>query len=420
MSDSVEFYQQQVHLGISKMPWLLHLQEKALQEFKREGFPTRHHEDWKYTSVESFLSHRFVFNKDTSLNPTPKKRNIPIDHYSLPIMNGIFSGATSELPSGVVILPITQALEQMPDKLEPYLGQILKQENAFHSLNTAMPQQGLFIYIPANICLEKPLWLSHWQDKEEQAVNLRHLVVMEAGAQATIIEDYTGSSSICYFTNTITEVSLAPKATLTHYKIQCESKQAYHVGHIAVRQAMKSQFNSHALALGGKWVRSDITIDLIEPGADCLMNGIYVPNEEQHIDHHTLVAHRAPDCQSAQNYKGILNGKSRAVFNGRVVVAEGAQHTKATQQNKNLLLSAHAEIDTKPQLEIFADDVTCTHGATVGQLDDEALFYLATRGIAREEASHYLINAFINENIKLFANEKLATWIGNLLNEQLG
>jgi len=420
MSDSVEFYQQQAHLGISKMPWLLHLQEQALQEFKRVGFPTRHDEDWKYTSVESFLSHRFVLNKDISLNQSPKKRNIPIEHYSLPIINGMFSGSTTEVPSGVVIIPMAQALEKMPDQLEAYLGRILKRENAFHALNTAMSQQGLFIYIPKDVCLEKPLHLSHWQDKEEQAVNLRHLIVMEADAQLTIIEDYAGLDSTCYFTNTITEVVLAPKARLTHYKIQSESKQAYHFGHIAVQQAMKSEFNSHSISLGGKWVRSDISIELMEPGAECLMNGLYLPNEGQHVDHHTLVQHFATDCQSAQNYKGILNGKSRAVFNGRVLVAEGAQHTKATQQNKNLLLSAHAEIDTKPQLEISADDVICTHGATVGQLDGEALFYLATRGICREEGSHYLINAFINENIKLFANEKIAIWISNLLNEQLG
>ena len=201
-----------------------------------------------------------------------------------------------------------------------------------------------------------------------------------------------------------------------HYKIQRESKLAYHMGHLAVNQAMDSQLDSHLFSLGGKCVRSDITIGLSEPGAQCLMNGVYVPNDLQHMDHHTLVTHEAPNCRSEQDYKGILNGHSRAVFNGRVVVAKGAQHTQAKQQNKNLLLSIDTEIDTKPQLEIFADDVVCTHGATVGQLDEEAIFYLATRGIGRADATRYLVKAFTVDNLRILANVELATWVGTLLN----
>ena len=200
---------------------------------------------------------------------------------------------------------------------------------------------------------------------------------------------------------------LAASAKLTHYKIQRESKAAYHLGHLAVKQSAHSQFASHSLSLGGKLVRSDISMYLQEEHAHCLMNGIYAPSEGQHVDHHTTVNHLVPNCSSEQDYKGILTGRSRAVFNGKVIVAKDAQHTDAKQQNKNLLLSANAEIDTKPQLEIFADDVLCSHGATVGQLDEEALFYLATRGIGRLEASHYLIHAFAQDNLRLIPNREL-------------
>ena len=420
MSDCVDFYQKQARAGASTTPWVARLQEEARQELISKGFPTRHHEDWKYTSTEAFLKQRFVFNSTSSVeHAANSKLNVPIAHIPLAVVNGTLT-VTPNLPLGVVVLPIAEAIERMPEKIKPYLGQILTAEHAFHALNTAMLQHGLFIYIPKNACLDEPLWLSHWQDKALQAVNLRHIVVAESGSRVTLIEDYAGLASACYFTNTITEIHLAPNAAVTHYKIQRESKLAYHVGHLAVKQAAQSQFNSHSISIGGKWMRSDITIKLDEPNARCLMNGLYVPGDGQHMDHHTLVHHAVPDCQSVQDYRGILKGQSRAVFNGRVVVAEGAQHTDAKQQNKNLLLSMNAEIDTKPQLEIFADDVICTHGATVGQLDEDALFYLATRGIEREEASRYLMGAFMIENIRLLVNEKLAAWISILLNDHLG
>jgi Fe-S cluster assembly protein SufD len=249
---------------------------------------------------------------------------------------------------------------------------------------------------------------------------MRNLIIAEAGSSASIIEDYQGDLNTRYFTNTITEVSLAADAKITHYKIQRESKLAYHIGHIAVKQAANSQFESHSFSIGGKLVRSDITIGLHESGAHCLMNGVYAPADMQHMDHHTVVTHEVPSCSSEQDYKGILSGQSRAVFNGQVIVVKDAQHTVAKQQNKNLLLSANAEIDTKPQLDIFADDVVCTHGATVGQLDEEALFYLAARGIGRVEANRYLVQAFASENLKKFANIELADWLSTLLNQQLG
>ena len=394
MSDLLDFYEQQASARFSNIPWVARAQEKALSDFARMGFPVRHQEDWKYTAVDGFLQQQFLAGDSPSLSflgslsspdflSSPRRRgSIPIQCMEVELeMDPRLRGDDKDCGDDkAIIQPLATALIEHADKIKPYLGKILQQQHGFQALNTAMLQDGVFIYLPAGVCLTKPLLLSHWQDKTNQASYVRHLVIAEAGSSACIIEDYQGEADTNYFTNTITEVALAAGAKLTHYKIQRESKHAYHIGHLAVNQAANSEFYSHSFSIGGKLVRSDITISLKESGAHCLMNGVYAPADLQHIDHHTLVNHQVPNCSSEQDYKGILSGHSRAVFNGRVVVAKDAQHTSAKQQNKNLLLSANAEIDTKPQLEIFADDVVCTHGATVGQLDEEALFYLAARG----------------------------------------
>jgi Fe-S cluster assembly protein SufD len=337
--------------------------------------------------------------------------------------NGAIEGLeqlTSQLPTGVIIQPINQALKEHQDKTQPWLGKILSHDNGFQALNTAMMQSGLFIYLPKGVRIEQPILLANWQDKDNQAVYLRHLIIAEDDSHVCIIEDFNGDDESCYFTNVMTEIHASQKAHVQHYKIQRESKLSYHIGHLAVSQSANSQVDSHSFSIGGKLVRSDTTINLNKSLARCSMNGIYAPNEGQHIDHHTQVLHNVPDCNSEQDYKGILSGHSRAVFNGIVKVAKDAQHTVAKQQNKNILLSANAEVDAKPQLEIFADDVICTHGATVGQLDEDALFYLATRGIGRIEASRYLIHAFAAENLRSIGIQELAEWMGKRLTQHLG
>lgn len=429
MSDITDFYQQQAASSVSNIPWLATLQTEALTHFQQMGFPTRKDEEWKYTSMDGFLKHRFVSghtrqtSSDANRFSGRPENALPIDCIDVSIVNGEVSGTdslTARLPSGVLVLPIAEALLTHPEKVKPWLGQVLQQDHAFHALNTAMLHRGLLIYLPAGVTVVEPLLLSHWQDKGEHATYLRHLIIAEEGSCATIIEDYQGAASADYFTSTITEVHAAANTKLTHYKLQRESKSAFHIGHLAVNQAAGSQFDSHLFSFGGQLVRSDITFNLQERLARCSMNGVYAPGEGQHMDHHTQVLHAVAECNSAQDYKGILSGHSRAVFNGKVVVAKDAQHTEAKQQNKNLLLSLNAEIDTKPQLEIFADDVTCTHGATVGQLDEDALFYLATRGIEYSEASHYLIQAFAAENLRTVPDTHLATWLSGLLNKQIG
>ncbi|KTC81671.1 Fe-S cluster assembly protein SufD [Legionella brunensis] len=419
MNEVLDFYQKQAKEGLSTIPWVAELQTKSLRELTFYGFPSRHHEDWKYTVVDTLLQQQFG-RPQAKETAEIIKSDVPVGGQII-IQNGHVFGVeelVKQLPVGVVIQPLFQALNQHEEKIKPYFDKLLKHEHGFHALNTALLHTGVVIYIPAGIAIEEPIVISHWQDKD-QAVHSRHLIVVEAGSEATVIEDYRGAEQSSYFTNTITEIRMASRAKLVHYKIQRESKVAYHIGQISVQQEENSQFHSHSLSLGGKLVRGDIHLCLQSEGAECLLNGIYAPTDGQHIDHHTTVQHLVPNCHSEQDYKGILAGRSRAVFNGKVIVAKDAQHTEAKQQNKNLLLSAQAEIDTKPQLEIFADDVICTHGATVGQLDEEALFYLATRGINRQEASSYLIHAFTADNLRLVPNRTLADWMGTLLNQQL-
>jgi Fe-S cluster assembly protein SufD len=421
MSESLAYYQQQANAQCSTIPWLSHIQKTALADFERLGFPQRSDEDWKYTTVDSFLQHRFVTtaacqrsaHEGMMRDVMARSTEVPVG-YPMALVNGHVvspDDATQHWPLGVVIQPLAQAWLEHAEKIKPYLNEIVQHQHGFQALNTAMLNTGLLIYLPEGVSLTTPIRLSHWQDKDHQASYVRHLVICEAGSSATLIEDYQGAEGCCYFTNTITEVSLATHAKLSHYKIQRESQSAYHVGQVAVRQSAGSQFESHSLSMGGQWVRSDVDIDLCESQARCFMNGIYQLTDQQHLDHHTCVRHQAPFCQSEQDYKGILNGRSRAVFNGRVVVEKEAQHTEAKQQNKNILLSANTEIDTKPQLEIFTDDVTCTHGATVGQLDEDALFYLATRGIDRAEATQYLLQAFTVDNLRAIKDKALSEWI---------
>ena len=425
MSDITDFYQQQAANNVSDIPWLAQLQTNALANFECIGFPSRHDEDWKYTSVDGFLKQRFITaHAHTVENGSiEKEKLLPIPCNMLSIINGIVCGHEAlldSLPAGVLVLPLEQALKLHSEKVKPWLGKILKQEHAFHAINTAMLQCGVFIYLPAGVHLTTPLLLTHWQDQANQAAYIRHLIIAETGSSATIIQDYQGKTSTTYCTNTITEVHLAAHSALTHYVVQRESQAAFHTNHLAVNQTEGSQFDNHSFSVGGKMIRSDITINLNEPHARCFMNGIYAPTDGQHMDHHTRVNHAVPDCKSAQDYKGILSGQSRAVFNGVVMVAKDAQHTEAKQQNKNLLLSVNAEIDTKPQLEIFANDVVCTHGATVGQLDEEALFYLATRGIEKAQASQYLIQAFTADNLRAMPHADLANELNGLLNQQIG
>lgn len=423
MSEVVEFYRQQASKSQAKVDWLAQLQQSALAHLVESGFPSRRDENWKYTSTAQWAGQRF--------NDLPSALEQPSAHLDLAIDTDFYIDfVNGELdydkltalafPPGIICLPLRQAAEQYPELVKAYLGKTLAEEHGFHYLNTAYLKSGLFLYIPKEVKIEAPIVLRHLNNKLGQNLQIRHVIAMSENSFANIVEYFQGADQVDYFNNCITEVCLSESAQLNHYRIQCESKTSYHFGHIAVKQLANSQYQNHNLNLGGALVRSDLTINLEEPKASCIMNGIYAPGQGQHIDHHTTVFHHVPECQSKQDYKGILQGNGRGVFNGRVVVDKGAIKTDAQQQNKNLILSPLAEIDTKPQLEIFADDVVCAHGATVGQLDEDALFYLETRGIDRAQAGRYLIHAFASGNLTWIPQSDIRNLMTELLNRQLG
>lgn len=430
MSVGVEFYKQQVQKSFSKNQWLRELQENALQDLEKLGMPTKKTEDWKYTPLDQFLKHDFSENTVDDITDkhaleviaTGRQVDVPVG-IKVPLINGTvvgLDGVKAQFPPGVIVASLEEALAEHPELLEKYLQKVLVHSNGMEALNTAMLKFGLFIYVPKNIDIAEPILISHASTESDKATFLRHMIVAEKGSSVRVIEDYQGSSASNYFTNVVTEVFVHEGANVQHYKVQREGAQAFHFGHVVAKQLRDSNFATHLLSIGGKWARSDTTIDLTAENANCLLNGVYMPVGSQHMDQQTKVNHQVANCFSEQDYRGLAADSAHAVFNGKIFVAKDAIATTAKQQNKNLLLSNSAQIYTKPQLEIFADDVVCTHGATVGQLDADALFYFATRGIAEQEAKRYLLQAFAADNINKVDDKELSSWMSSLLEQQMG
>jgi len=317
------------------------------------------------------------------------------------------------------VCTIAEALVRYPKQIEAHLARYADYRNQpFVALNTANFEDGLFIQIPKGAVIEKPIILRHASSANGQptATHPRNLILAGPDSQATIIEEYTGTGA--YFTNAVTEVVAGDHAVIDHYKLQTESPEAYHVSTLQVQLGRDTNFRSHAINLGGALVRNDINSVLSE-GTECTLNGLYLTAGDQHIDNHTTIDHAKPHAASHELYKGILDGKSSAVFNGKILVRKDAQKTDAKQTNKNLVLSEDAMINTKPELQILADDVRCTHGATIGQLDAEGIFYLQSRGIGREEARNLLIYAFARDIIDRVKVASLRDQLEELLLEKL-
>lgn len=413
MNDVVKFYQEIADQKRSNCPQIADIQAKGLAYLLKNGFPTRHDEDWRYSAPIGFVQERFSPASFFSQGGDGQGEGEAIF-----IRNGQRS-QPSILPSGIQIMGLAEAFENHPKLLSRYQQALFPIEHGFHALNAALLDTSWVIYVPARLKLDLPLACTYIQDQMNQSVHARCVVVLEEGASLNLIEEFTGAQDCVYLSSRILEVFLEPNAHLTHTLIQQESQQAYHLSHVFAHQAQSSTFQSHVINLGGKWVRSDQSLYLQGQHASCLLNGIYGLTHAQQMDHHTAVFHESGGCESQQDYKGIIAGKSRAVFNGRVVVAPHAQQTRAIQQNKNLLLSQEAEVNTKPQLEIEANDVACSHGATVGQLDEEALFYFASRGVSREAAMRFMIAGFASKNIGLIGQPALQEALSSRLYQHL-
>ncbi|MEM7026755.1 MAG: Fe-S cluster assembly protein SufD [Pseudomonadota bacterium] len=391
-----------------KTDWFGKHRRSAIDAFKQNGYPTTRQEDWKYTDVKQIARQSFsasqIGNANLSTEELNQIRFNELNCIELVFLNGVYSTDLSnldKLPKEVVICDLATAFSEHRELLEATLQKSESANGAFTALNTAFIQHGVLIYIPQNVKLEQPVNLLFIAKQQDQsfAAHLRNIVMMEDNSELTLIESFIGLDDAQYFTNVVTDVELHQNARLEHYKLQQESMHAYHVGNFRVTQKKDSYLETHSIALGAALARSDIHSQLDDNGATIVMNGLYMPGNRQHVDNHTRVDHLKPHTYSTENYRGVLSDRSRAVFNGKVIVHKDAQKIEAHQNNANLLLSDDAEIDTKPELEIYADDVKCSHGATIGQLDKDMLFYLRSRAIDEETARSLLTFAFAEEVI---------------------
>jgi Fe-S cluster assembly protein SufD len=392
----------------SQPAWLCGLRERALARFCETGFPTTKHEDWRFTNVSAISQTPFELARDARQSgsiygDTLEACRIPDAACQLVFLNGRFAAELSELgslPQGVRVGSLAQAIAQDEKALEAHLGRYVNIErDAFCALNTAFVEDGAFVYLPRRTVLEAPicfLFISVPGDHAEMS-NPRNLIVAEDATEASIVEDYVSLGSGVSFSNVVTELVAGEDAVISHYLIERENRQTFNVSTLRTQQGRSSSVSSHSVLLGGGLVRNNVHPVLGGEGGECLINGLFIGNGSQHMDNYMLVEHASPHCSSRQFYNGILDGHSHGVFHGRIIVHKDAQKTDAKQTNRNLLLSDDAQIDTKPQLEIYADDVKCTHGATIGQVDENALFYMRSRGIDETSARGLLLLAFASE-----------------------
>lgn len=404
--------------------WVHELRKAAIAHFAELGFPTTRHEEWKYTAVAPIAKVPFTrvgYEGPVLLSGTLERLSFGLSQGArLVFVNGRYSQELSSLgslPSGVRVGSLAAALTADRELIEPHLARYAHyQDQAFVALNTAFIEDGAFLYVPAGTVVGDPIQLLFISAAPRTATvsHPRNLIVAGHNSQVTIVETYVGSDTAVYFTNAVTEVVVGENAALDHYKLQRESEEAFHVATLQVHQASHSTVASQSIALGGALVRNDVNAVLDGEGGECTLNGLYMVSRQQHVDNHTRIDHLKPHCISRELYKGVLDGKARGVFNGKIVVHPAARKTDAKQTNKNLLLSGDALIDTKPQLEINNNDVKCTHGSTIGRLDEDSIFYLRSRGIGVEAARRLLTCAFASEIINQIRVEPLRTKLENL------
>jgi Fe-S cluster assembly protein SufD len=408
-SQIVETFQK---AGSADQPqWLSPLRSAAIKTFADLGFPTLHDEDWRFTNVAPIAALPFKPASEAAVNGAESKVLNGAPFAQLPGMrlvfvNGFFSAKLSraaKLPNGARVENLSAAMAKDSALIEKHLGKYAAtKDNAFAALNQAFFADGAFISIPAGVEIAEPIQLVYISSAKQsgETIQPRNLIIAGANSKATIVESYLSAGGAAYFTNAVTEMVAGDNAAIEHVKLQDETTSAFHMATIAGEFGRASNVNVHSFALGAKLSRNNIRTKLAGEGLECILNGLYLTRNEQLADHHMIVEHAQPHCASHEYFNGILDDKSRGVFHGRIYVHPIAQKTDAKQTNKNLLLSDDATADTKPQLEIYADDVKCTHGATIGQLNSESIFYLRARGIPEKTARRMLIHAFAGEIVE--------------------
>jgi Fe-S cluster assembly protein SufD len=415
---SIEVYREDFERQPAGPDWLQTLRKQGMARFQALGFPTTKNEDWHFTSVAPIAERTFRLAPLESANAASGVKRADLarfnfgenDWHTLVFVNGAFSEDLSSiagLGNGVRVSSLASAIKSGAADIERHVGKIAAfEQHTFTALNTAFIRDGALIELGADAIVEQPIHLV-FVSEGEGVSHPRNLIVAGRHSRATVIESYVSLRDSGYFTNAVTEISLGDGAHLDHYKLQRESESAFHVGTVQIREARDSQLHSFSFAVGGSLARTNVYTSLDGDAATCTLNGLYLADGTQHIDNQTSIEHIAPNCPSHELYKGVLDGRSHGVFNGKVYVHPEAQKTDGKQSNNNLLLSPTARVDTKPQLEIFADDVKCTHGATVGRLDDVAMFYLNSRGIGPETARMLLTYAFAADVLETIELEVL-------------
>ncbi|TFB86649.1 Fe-S cluster assembly protein SufD [Cryobacterium levicorallinum] len=395
-------------LGARDPAWLAEARVAALQWVGEHGFPTHKDEDWKYTGLAPILAVPFdaatVASGSRVTAEMIDEAAVDLGGPRLVFVNGHFSSEFSRVtgvPAGAVVTTLAAVLAAGPDRLEPFFAHAPGVRHAFAAFNDALAEDGAFIHLPSGTIVDEPIQLVYFSDTGGVPLisSPRSVIIADSDSRATIVETYAGIDSDVYCTNAVTELLLAEDAHIEHYKVQNEPTSAFHVALLSVRQGRGSRFSSRSIMLGASIARHEVRVQLDGVGAEVSLDGVYLPQGDQLHDNTIFVDHAATDCTSHQLYKGVLDGRAHGVFNGHIMVRHGADGTDANQKNKNLLLSDRAEVDTRPRLEIYTDDVKCTHGAAVGQMDEEALLYLQTRAIPLEAARGLLIYAFVHEMV---------------------
>mgnify|MGYP000025777491 CR=1 FL=1 len=395
--------------------WIAARRQAGAARFEAMGFPHRRIEQWKYTDVRAIARDDFALASDAEFSPaTAARLTLPVEAHRLTFVDGVFAPALStleDLPAGVQLMPLSRALVENHEAVGGPLGRLTGVEfSPFAALNTAFMEEGAILRLAPGTVVEKPIILQFLSRAGETPVMSHPRILIEVGGrcEATVIEHHVGEEQAANFTNVVEEIILDRGALLTHYKLQEAPLADRHVASIHVEQARDSRYTSFNLNLGGALVRTDLISDLNGENATCDFYGLFYGQGRQHVDTHTVANHNAPHTFSNENYKGILDDRARGVFNGRVVVKPDSQKIEGFQSNANLLLSDRAEIDAKPELEIYADDVKCSHGTTTGQLDAEAIYALRTRGIDEQTARGLLTLAFAGEVLEAVGIDTIA------------
>lgn len=403
------------------------LRKKAITKFEELGFPTVKNEDWKYTDVNPLFN--FEFSAGNSGGITKKEAEQfhinGLNENTVVFVNGIFSeklSAIKKQATGIVIDSLNAVLKNNPELIMEHIGKYALIDNGFTALNTAFAKEGTVIIVPDNTEVKGHIHIINITGEQGKHIltQPRNLIITGKNSKVNIIESYHSTNSSENLVNAVTEAVVGENSTVEIYRLQQENESSYHINRTQAVQARNSVFTHYSVTLGGGIVRNDTNVLLNDENCTGNLYGLYLTEGKQHVDNHTLIDHAKPHCQSNEMYKGVLNGSSRGVFNGKVFVREDAQKTNAYQSNKAILLTSTATIDTKPQLEIYADDVKCSHGAAIGQLDDEAVFYLRSRGISAEMAKTVLIRAFANDIFETIENETFHDHLNNLVFEKLG